>query len=152
MNRNQTKWSEKNLLLRVMAISVFVCLASGLVVNAAPKAGSNKTKTAHSIFTMPSNPSEGRDPFFPDSTRPYAVAVAASPRSVDVSSLVLKGFSGTMKDRLVIINNHTFATGDEGDVTTSTGRVHLKCVKIKTNSVVVEVEGQLHELFYLSQP
>jgi hypothetical protein len=152
MNTNQTKWPKKRLRLRIMAVLLLFGFSTVWVLDAAPKARSNKTRTPHSVFTIPSNPSEGRDPFFPDSTRPYAVAVAATPRSVDISSLVLKGFSGTMKDRLVIINNRTFAAGDEGNVTTSTGRIYLKCIEIKTNSVVIEVDGQRHELFYINQP
>ena len=53
-----------------------------------------------------------------------------------------------MKDSLkpAIINNHTFAQGDEGDVLTSQGRVHLECIEIKANSVVIEYGGQRHEL------
>ena len=69
-----------------------------------------------------------------------------------MTSLVVKGFSGSMDHRLVIINNHTFAVGDEGDVVTSAGRIHLNCIEIKTNSVVIEVGGQRHELFYFDKP
>ena len=57
-----------------------------------------------------------------------------------------------MDHRLVIINNHTFAAGDEGDVITRDGRIHLSCIEIKTNSVVIEVGGQRHELFYSDKP
>jgi len=119
---------------------------------AAPAPQSNPTNANRSIFIIPSNPREGRDPFFPDSTRPYKLAVTASPRAADVTSLVVKGFSGSMDHRFVIINNHTFAVGDEGDVVTSGGRIHLSCIEIKTNSVVIEVGGQRHELFYFDKP
>jgi hypothetical protein len=57
-----------------------------------------------------------------------------------------------MGHRLVIINNHTFAAGDEGDVVTSVGRLHLTCIQIKTNSVVIEIGGVRNELMYSNKP
>ncbi len=44
-----------------------------------------------SVFLLPSNPNEGRDPFFPNSTRPYEDII--SKHAVDVTSLEIKGFS-----------------------------------------------------------
>lgn len=126
--------------------------ASALMANATPAAKSNTTNRIQSVFILPSNPGEGRDPFFPDSIRPYEKAAAANPKTADITSLVCRGFSGTVAQRLVIINNHTFAVGDEGDVTTSTGHIHLRCVEIGTDAVVVEVSGQYHKLFYLNTP
>jgi len=80
--------------------------------------------------------------------RPPTCGLAYNP----ITSLVLKGFSGSQNHRLVIINNHTFAAGDTGDVITSDGRVHLRCIEIKTNSTVVEVGGQRYELIYSNKP
>jgi hypothetical protein len=65
-----------------------------------------------------------------------------------VSSLVLKGISGPPDHRLVIINNHTFGTGDEETIVTPQGPVHIRCVEIKDRSVVIESGGQRHELNY----
>jgi hypothetical protein len=127
-----------------MALVLFTVLAA----NAKPAAQPAKPPVTHSVFILPSSPQEGRDPFFPDSNRPYQAAVAAKPLVADVSSLVVKGFSGELAHRLVIINNHTFAVGDEGDVFTSAGSIHLRCIEIRTNSVVIEVGNQRHELFY----
>jgi hypothetical protein len=153
MNRNQIKRHIKNFHMNVMAASLSIGCAMVLAANAAPANQSDKTNGApRSVFILPSNPKEGRDPFFPDSTRPYEIAAAANPQVADITSLVLRGFSGLMDHRLVIINNHTFSAGDEGDVITSTGRIHLTCIEIKTNSVVIEVGGQRRELFYLSKP
>jgi len=135
-----------------LAAALSIGCAGILMANAAPAAKSDKTNFIQSVFIQPSNPTEGRDPFFPDSIRPYENAAAAAPKSADITSLVLRGFSGTVDRRLVIINNHTFAAGDEGDVITSTGRVHLRCVEIGTDAVVVEVAGQYHKLSYLNTP
>ena len=137
-----------------MTVLLSTAGAMALAVDTAPatKAGKIETKikteTIRSVFILPSSPKEGRDPFFPDSERPYEIAAAANPQSGKTASLVLKGFSGPLNHRLVIINNHTFAAGDEGNVTTLSGRIHLRCVKIKADSVVIETGGQHHELFY----
>ncbi len=102
-----------------------------------------------SVFVQPENPHQGRDPFYPESTRPYANAVAA--HTAPISTLIIKGFSGTADDRTVIINNHSFAVGDEGDVTTPAGRVHVHCLLIKANSVIIEADHQRRELEFSTQ-
>ena len=104
--------------------------------------------TLRSVFVLPTNLKEGRDPFFPASTRPYEDAASKNPVAGDLTALVLKGFSGTPDHRLAIINNHTFGVGDEGDVLTPHSRIHIRCVEIKDKSVVIESGGQRHELSY----
>ena len=137
-----------------MAVLLLVASATALAVITAPVAKAdkadktNKVEIIRSVFILPSNPKEGCDPFFPNSNRPYEIAAAVNTQTGNVASLVLKGFSGSQDHRLVIINNHTFAAGDTGDVITSDGRIHLRCIEIKTNSVVIEVGGQRRELIY----
>jgi hypothetical protein len=138
-----------------MTVLLLAGCAMTLAVIAAPVTQTNKTDKVgitRSIFILPSNPKEGCDPFFPNSNRPYEIAAAANTRTGNITSLVLKGFSGSQNHRLVIINNHTFAAGDTGDVITSDGRVHLRCIEIKANSAVIEVGGQRHELIYSNKP
>jgi hypothetical protein len=107
------------------------------------------TAGQQSVFVQPENPRQGRDPFYPESTRPYATAVAA--HVAPIATLSIRGFSGTAEDRTVIINNHSFAAGDEGDVTTAAGRVHVRCLVIKDNSVIIEADHQRRELSFSSQ-
>ena len=107
---------------------------------------------SRSVFVIPKNRNEGRDPFFPTSTRLYESVTSKNPAAGDLTSLVLKGISGPPDHRLAIINNHTFGIGDEGDVITPHGRIHLRCVEIKAKSVVVESGGQRHELSYATGP
>jgi hypothetical protein len=135
-----------------MATLLLIASATATAVVAAPAAQTNKTEIIRSVFILPSNPKEGCDPFFPNSSRPYEIAASANTRAGNVASLVLKGFSGSQDHRLVIINNHTFADGDTGVVITSDGRIHLRCIEIKTNSVIIEVGGQRHELIYSNKP
>jgi len=103
-----------------------------------------------SVFIMPASPKEGRDPFFPSSTRPYQSAVLANTPAADLNPnlLVMQGISGMPPNRLVVINKHTFAKGDYAEVSTSQGRIHIHCLEINANSVVIEANGQRHELRY----
>jgi hypothetical protein len=102
-----------------------------------------------SVFLIPTNPNEGRDPFFPDSTRPYEDSI--SKHAADITALEIKGFSEIAGRRYVIINNHTFAEGDEGDVITPGGRVHIRCLTVGTDSVLVESDGSRHLLKFSGQ-
>jgi hypothetical protein len=99
-----------------------------------------------SVFTMPAGPSEGRDPFFPNSMRPYAEAQSHTKHAPVLTSLRIKGISQIGGQLYVIINNHTFGAGDEGDVITPDGRIHIKCLSISSDSVLVESGGTQHIL------
>jgi hypothetical protein len=98
-----------------------------------------------SVFKIPINVREGRDPFFPESMRVFQAAEALN-HAAEITVLTVKGYSVSQGNPLVIINNHTFATGDEGDVLTPRGRVHVRCVEIHPNVVIVEINGQQREL------
>jgi hypothetical protein len=121
---------------------------SALGASNTPPAKGAKPDTNRSVFVMPASPADGRDPFFPDSSRPYASAVTGAKATDDVSLLDFKGISGTTDARLAIINNHTFAAGDDEYVLTTQGRVHIHCLEIRSNSVIIEIGGQRHELSF----
>jgi len=110
-----------------MAAGLSLALVVVLPVAAAPA-----TKPAalepppRSVFVIPTNPQEGRDPFYPNSPRPYENAPAAKAVIGDIRSLVLKGISGPPDHRLAIINNHTLGVGDEQDLATPQGRIHIR--------------------------
>jgi hypothetical protein len=103
-----------------------------------------------SIFIIPKNPAEGKDPFFPSSTRVYASEMPAKVPNpvVPVGDLSLKGISGTAAEPLAIINTTTFTTGEENDVITSAGRMRIRCVAINmgNGSVLVQAGGERREL------
>ncbi len=113
----------------------------------APTAAAKPAPT-RSTFTMPKQFTEGRDPFFPESTRVFQAVMLESPATskVEISSLVVKGYYRDANSAFVIINNHTFTAGDEGDVMTTGGRIHIKCVDVLRNAVVIEFNGSLHQL------
>jgi len=47
-----------------------------------------------------------------------------------------------------MINGRTFSEGEEGDVNTNSGKKRVRCLKIKPDSVIVELlpEGERQEL------
>ena len=88
-------------------------------------------------------PSAGKDPFFPKSTRrnqrmPDAVQVA--PIRI-LSSLFLKGISGTKDRRLALINHRTFEVGEEGEFREGNQAIKVRVVEITEKSVFFTVEG-----------
>ena len=105
-----------------------------------------------SVFSLPTNSKEGCDPFFPASLRPYENAVAIGNHAGDLTSLNMQGISGPPGRRLAIINNVTFGVGDDADVRTPQGRIHIHCVEITANSAVIEAGGQRQELHYGDKP
>lgn len=134
---------------RLPAALLPVAMAGSLSLIAAPQVQPAKQEAPQSVFIIPNNPNEGRDPFFPESTRHHAESsktdVANTPAPVATGSLTLKSIVGG----LAIINNHSFAPGEEGDVLISNGqRQHIRLMEIKpkTQSVVVEVGSQSIEL------
>jgi hypothetical protein len=133
--------------MKLRAYMIWTLLATAASPLAAkPAAPADTNAPVESVFTMPSNPGEGRDPFFPDSMRPYEDAVSKVKRPAELTSLQIKGFSKIGDKHYVIINNHTFGAGDEGDVITSAGRIHIRCISVSEDSVLIESGGAQHLL------
>lgn len=137
-----------NALLRKSLILTLAAAGAPAVLGEPPKAAAKTAPVPpHSVFVMPTSPREGRDPFFPESSRPYEDAVPAKPtQTVVVNAFMVKGLSVENGHTMVIINNHTFAVGDEGDVLTPGGRVHLRLIAISGGTAVIEANGTRREL------
>jgi hypothetical protein len=118
---------------------------------AAPPPQHAKSETQQSVFVMPNNASDGRDPFFPGSTRVYIGNPEHQIRGPALTDLTLKSVLGTLPRVFAIINNHTFAPGDDGDVTTKSGqRLHIHCVDINPKAGTATVEaGGTSEVLHL---
>jgi hypothetical protein len=103
-----------------------------------------------SVFTMPTNRTEGIDPFFPKSDRLWARAEAApvvvKPKATGMDCLTLKGLSGTPSSPLAMVNGRTMAPGEDAEIVTDCGRLLVHCVDITTNSAIIEVSGERREL------
>ena len=118
-----------------------------------PKTGAATTDSSNtvpqSIFTIPSNFSEGRDPFYPNARYMFGetriVTQVRSTAGIDL--LHLDGISGTADHKLAMINFRTMAEGETNDFLTVSGRVKIRCVEIKSRSVVIEaIGGERREL------
>lgn len=55
---------------------------------------------------------------------------------------MLKGLSETKAGRFALINDNTFALNEQGRVRLGDSNVLLRCVEIRTNAVVVQVQGE----------
>jgi hypothetical protein len=108
-------------------------------------------KIPKSVFILPTDPQQGRDPFFPDSTRPYE-NMRVKTHTITLTSLELKGISGTPGHRLAIINNKNFAVGDEHEMSTPGGKIRVRCVAITEHSVIIEAAGVQQELMLKNGP
>lgn len=105
------------------------------------------TNIPQSVFVVPQDPREGRDPFFPDATPQPVVTNTnkTSPGPVHVD-FTLQGISGTSDHRLAIINNTTLGEGEIGEVVTPTGKVTIRCVQITEDSAIIEYGNERREL------
>jgi hypothetical protein len=122
---------------------------------APPPSQHDKLETLQSVFIYPNNPSEGRDPFFPNSTRVYTSNPENQIRGASLTDLTLKSILGTPPRLFAIINNHTFAVGDDEDVITKVGqRLHIHCVDInaRAGTATVEANGMSEVLHITGEP
>lgn len=140
----------------LMKFSLFLILAAAALVgptaSAQPKTPAPTPGVVpaadipQSVFVMPSNPKEGRNPFFPYSRMGQVEKIIDKPAQVDPSAFTLNGITSPPK-RTAMINGRTFETGEQGEVKLPTGgRVLIKCVEIKDGAATILVGGQLREL------
>ena len=130
-------------------------LAGEMNCLAAPPASATNTpawqrEVPRSAFVIPTSPKEGcHDPFFPNSDRLFInqAPKTVTPQPTQETPLLLNGVSGSSTHRLAIINDRTFAVGEEAEVHALTGQVRIKCVAIKVDNatgaveVTIEVNG-----------
>jgi hypothetical protein len=129
----------------LLAALLPMAVASPLALFAAPTNQPAATpEIQQSVFIYPNTAAEGRDPFFPGSSHVYGSNPDNQSRGPSLTDLTLKSILGTPPRVFAIINNHTFAVGDDGDVTTKDGRrLHIHCVDInpKAGTATIEANG-----------
>ncbi|MGC3957231.1 MAG: hypothetical protein QM813_04465 [Verrucomicrobiota bacterium] len=102
-----------------------------------------------STFAVPRKATDGRDPFFPNSSRVYGTEAAPTNRApAIVADLILKGISGTTEQPLAIINTTTFTAGESNEVLLKNGRIRIQCVEINmtAGTVLLQVGSERREL------
>ncbi len=148
---NRFRWSARLVVASAFCLALAThaadkpATAPAKPAKAATNAAPVQVEPAKSVFIMPANPQEGKDPFFPKSTRLFNTVVVATtttstnhPVVVPVD-LQLKGISGVAEHRLAIIGTRTFEVGEERILGTSSGRIRVRCLDITTDSVLIQV-------------
>jgi hypothetical protein len=147
-----------------LAVVLLPLFAAGLsTLMAAPPVATPTTKPEipKSNFVLPANSNEGRDPFFPDSTRVYEQQeVKQHANDSPVTALQVKSIMGAAPRFFAIIGTkdysggaHTFGVGEDGEVIYKDGRrVAVRCIKITPTSVLLEADGQPIPLTYSPGP
>jgi hypothetical protein len=100
-----------------------------------------------STFVIPSQPSEGRNPFFPQSVvRVIPVQRPLPGNQIDPGAFVLNGITSPPR-RTAMINGRTFEPGEEGEIRLPSGaRMLIKCEDIRAESAIISAGGQRREL------
>lgn len=100
-----------------------------------------------SEFAIPTTLAAGRDPFFPNRAVINNNPAGTNTTTAAVSpTFTLSGVSGTKVKRYALINNRTFETGEEGDVTVGRSKVRIRCISIEEDSAVIEFDGRAQTL------
>jgi hypothetical protein len=146
-------------ILALAATQIFASLPLSAAPSPAPGKNQPQPKTPpaavepeipQSLFTIPTSSKEGKDPFFPASARPYTSGTPARTNAPvkpgPAVDFVLNGISGSADKPLAMINGRTFGNNEEGDIPSSSGRVHIRCVEIKADSAIIEFRGERREL------
>lgn len=100
-----------------------------------------------STFVIPSQPTEGRNPFFPQTiVRTAPPATIPTDSVVDSSVFVLNGITSPPR-RTAMINGRTFEPGEEGEVRLASGnKILIKCEDIRADSATIVVGGKHRDL------
>lgn len=164
-NQRSLLFDSKGMLFTILACFLLVFPASGVSsADVAPKKDSKtQTNSAPKVIQIPksvftSDPTNGKDPFFPDSIRrnppsprpPTPTPTTDRSKGPQVglnknpaSDLVLQGLAGSKSQRLGLINGRTFAAGESGTIVITNGvSLRLKCIEIRPRSVIVQVDGE----------
>ena len=103
-----------------------------------------------SVFVIPRKVDEGKDPFFPNSSRVYGADATAKPgaKPQPVADLTLRGISGTAEAPLAIINTTTCTTGETAEIITKNSRIKVQCLEINmaAGTVLLQVGAERREL------
>jgi hypothetical protein len=116
---------------------------------ARPAAGPAAT-TLKSVFI--NDPSFGRDPFFPNSSRRplvptnTVVDVVMPPVPTVPDDIFLKGINILKDRRLAIVNNYTVAQGEEFELKLKGKTYRVRCVEVKDRSAVIRIDGVNKEI------
>jgi hypothetical protein len=105
-----------------------------------------------SVFVVPTNPpKDGRDPFFPVSSRSVEVSKPKSREKQKTAETgpegVLDVFVTPTRPPTAIINHHTFFKGDVADIIIGNSRVPVSCIDVVNGMAEVMIDGHRRQLY-----
>lgn len=112
--------------------------------SAAPAAKADLAEIPKSVFVVPTNPKEGRNPFFPYAPQPTVVPKSGG-GIFPTDGFLLNGITSPPK-RTAMINGRTFEAGETGEVKVNGLKVLIKCEEIRDDSAIINIDGQRREL------
>ncbi len=151
--------------LLIFPVGMLVLVATALPANSAstkPRTASPPKSTSappavalveipRSVFVVATKPSEGRNPFFPQSAvkpveLPKAIVIQKPVQADPFASLVLNGITSPPKPT-AMVNGRIFEPGETAEIKLPGGaKVLLRCEEIKTDSAVFRAGDQRREL------
>jgi hypothetical protein len=144
-------------LLVLVATALTAASATTKPRNASPPKSTNAAlvvapvEIPRSVFVVATKPSEGRNPFFPQSAikpaePPKAIVVQKPVQADPFASLVLNGITSPPK-ATAMVNGRIFERGETAEIKLPGGtKVLLRCEEIKTDSAVFQAGDQRREL------
>lgn len=118
---------------------------SGSKSNQAAVAAPAEPEIPQSAFLMPAGPKEGKDPFYPTSSHCYTLPTTGITTKAKETPVTLTA-NGIVPFKLIMICGKTFSAGEEGDVRVGSERRHLRCIRVKEDSAIIEVNGDRQEV------
>ena len=148
-NAKKLSWSVLvvgSVLLSIKSVAAPGARTPAATPAAAAAAAPQEPQQFKSVFV--DRPNFGRDPFFPNSPRRGKLVqdVVVEP-TANFNNIVLKGISGSAEKRLAILNNKTFAAGEDGELRIGGHPTKIKIVEVREKSVVISINGVTRELF-----
>ena len=145
-------WTSRGLADLVLVLAWLTVTAAGAQTNApTAQPSTNEVLAAIPQSFFVSVPTQGKDPFFPNSIRRGGGPPPPPPPTNHLTSLPvlkLQGITGPANRRLALINNRVFGVGESGSVNAGGKKVTIKCEKIgpRSASIVESPSGQKEEL------
>ncbi len=128
--------SGRPFLLALMAALGAACLCHAAETNRAPA----EVVFPKSVFV---DDPGGKDPFFPNRQRGQAVVQKPQQLSREPNwrALQLRGITGAGNQRFALINNLTFAKGEDGEVRVPNAKIKIRVLEIREKSVIILIDG-----------
>jgi protein disulfide-isomerase len=97
-------------------------------------------RTVNQFTAKPGTDQQASRAAGPQELLPFGGAPTHPP--IRYTNLVLKTISGTPSRRFALVNDQTFAAGDTLPVKLLDGKVNVRCVEVREQSVLVAVHGE----------